>query len=71
MDTNEAAWMRDALHCLVEYRKYGEEMRGIGRGFHPVGLFGHSIEGVIAGLAQTLEKHDTAERLAEMDAFTQ
>ena len=70
MDTNQAAWMRDAVECLKEYYKYGEEMRKIGRGFHPTGIMGHSIESVIAGLEETLQKHDVADRLAEMDAFT-
>jgi divalent metal cation (Fe/Co/Zn/Cd) transporter len=52
MNTNEVELVRDAVHCLTEYHQYSEEMRKIGKGFHPTGLKGHSIESVIMALTQ-------------------
>ena len=49
-------WGEDALSCLKEYRQYGEEMRAIGRGFHPTGIKGHSIEAIISGLENAIRK---------------
>jgi len=49
-------WSKDALQALLEYRKYGEEMRGIGRGFHPTGMAGHSIDGIIGGIANAITR---------------
>lgn len=50
--------LRDALSCLLEYHKYGEDMRIIGRGFHPHGRHGHSIGAVIEQLDQVIEKYE-------------
>ena len=47
-------WLSDALSCLKEYRQYGEEMRSIGRGFHPTGKQGHCIDDVISGFEAAL-----------------
>lgn len=49
-------WGEDALVCLVEYQAYSESMRAIGRGFHPSGKTGHSVEAVISGLASAIRK---------------
>ena len=49
-------WGEDALSCLKEYRQYAEGMRAIGRGFHPVGMKGHSIDAVICGLEAAIRK---------------
>tara|TARA_R100000656_G_scaffold24986_2_gene21894 strand:+ start:353 stop:565 length:213 start_codon:yes stop_codon:yes gene_type:complete len=44
-----------ALDALKQYREYGEEMRKIGRGFHPVTRDGFHIESVISRLEQHSE----------------
>lgn len=48
--------LASAVSVLKEYKWYGEEMRKIGRGFHPVGLYGESVDGVIIDLVNTLKE---------------
>lgn len=48
------AWLDDALHCLEQYREYGEAMREYGRGFQATGKLGHTIDGVIGGIKATI-----------------
>lgn len=50
--------LRDALSCLLEYRRYGEDMRIIGRGFHPCERHGHDIGAVIEHLDEVIEKYE-------------
>jgi len=53
--------LHDALSCLDEYWSYGKSMQAIGRGFHPVGRHGHSIENVISNLRHVITKHEIPE----------
>lgn len=55
-DKGAKAILRDALECLEEYQRYGEHMRKIGRGFHPCGISGDSIDGVIARVRLLLDQ---------------
>ena len=52
------SWFEDAVQCLKEYRAYGESMRAIGRGFHPVGNLGHNIDDVLRACDEILSKYE-------------
>lgn len=56
----EAALLADVQHCLEEYYAYAESMRKIGRGFHPTGLTGYSIESVLAMIRSARTSQETA-----------
>jgi hypothetical protein len=49
--------MDEALECLKEYHEYGESMRKIGRGFHPTGIFGRSIESIIKAMQKAVDDY--------------
>lgn len=48
--------LASSLSCLIEFKKYSEEMRKIGRGASVVGLFGEDVDGAIAGLTSVLKE---------------
>ena len=55
----EYGWLLDTMNCLVEYRRYAATMSTeLGRGFHPTGKNGHSIETIIGVLRHTLAVKD-------------
>lgn len=54
----DKALAQDALHMLREYYLYSEEMRKIGRGFHPTGYRGHSVESILMRLQSVVGKED-------------
>ena len=52
------SWFEDAVGCLKEYRAYAEDMRSIGRGFHPTGNLGHNIDDVIRACDECLSEYE-------------
>lgn len=42
--------LRDAYECLTGYHAYAESMRAIGRGYHPTGTVGQSVESVMQAI---------------------
>jgi hypothetical protein len=54
--------LRDALECLKGYHAYGEDMRNIGRGYHPTGTVGQSVESVMMALANDIKKTTPTDR---------
>ena len=45
----------EALYCLKDYRRYGEDMRKFGKGFSGTGLHGQSIDSVIKEIQQAVD----------------
>jgi hypothetical protein len=45
----------EALYCLEDYYRYGEEMRKIGRGYSGTGSKGQSIQGVLKEIKRALD----------------
>lgn len=70
MSPVELEILRDALSCLLQYHKHGEDMRIIGRGFHPTGRHGHSIENVIENLDRVIQDHETIPQIQPVKTRT-
>jgi hypothetical protein len=49
-------WAMDAAEIIKEYQVYAEEMRSVGRGFSPVGKYGHASEDILAALQSSIDK---------------
>lgn len=55
-DTHEA--LADARDMLTDYRQYAEEMRAIGRGYHPTVRRGTTADALIGILDRLIMAHD-------------
>ena len=69
MNPDEIAVLRDAIHCLLDYHSYGEDMRNIGKGYHPTGLKGHNVRAVILGIKNMLDGHTHPDGKPDMSRY--
>ena len=45
----------EALYCLKDYRRYGQDMRNCGRGYSGTGTRGQSIDSVIKEIQRAVD----------------
>ena len=50
--------LKDAYECLTGYYAYAESMHSIGRGYHPTGTVGQSVESVMQAIKYDATKQE-------------